>query len=669
MVLPRIIQSLKFPSFVKVSKGGFLLGLFMLAGLSACSFSLTGDVTPPPDYYPAPPTVLPTASGPVYPLVPPDPQQGAPIYAEKCVPCHGVSGRGDGPQAVNLPNPVGSIGSAETARQSIPAEWFAIITQGNTERFMMPFGNSLSDRQRWDVLAYVYTLSAPPEMVTASKAIFDAECAACHGSQGKGDGPKAASLVVQPADLTNQENMALKPEAKLFETITNGKEPDMPAFSSKLTDAQRWMVTSYLRALTFASLPSAYPAPTTAASTAYPVEGTPSAYPAPAETASAVPSIETTGTPQTDTKGSVSGLVTMGSGGPLPARLTVTLVGFDNMVVAYTQKADVQPDGSYQFNDVDMPTGRVFMASVEYSQAAFDSDVVHIQNSRTLDMPITLYDTSTDQSALVVESVHVLFDFSQPGLVQVIELLVITNPSDKMIIAAQPGQPVLEFAIPKEATNLQVDEGEVGQRYIQTTSGVGDTRGIIPGSRQHQVGFAYDLPYIDKLNLSIPIPLPAKVVTFILPTSDVKVQSSQLTPAGQQSAQGMVLNLYTASNVNADSIINLSLSGKPSGSTPANTGSSSYSIWIGAGIFVVALGLAGWLIFRSRRRTSVLPLEEEPDEEVAEDADALLDAIAALDDLHAAGKLPDPAYQERRTELKERLKEVMRQEGDQATRQ
>jgi hypothetical protein len=410
-----------------------------------------------------------------------------------------------------------------------------------------------------------------------------------------------------------------------------------------------------LRALTFASQSQAYPAPTqeTAAQAA---TSTPAAaYPSQAESTAAAPAANTTETTTASTLGSVSGTVTNGSGGELPAGLTVTLQGYDSAQLAVTLSAEVQADGSYLFNDVDMPSGRVFMASVVYKAAEFDSDVVHIQSERTLDMPITLYDSSTDPSALVADSVHVIFDFTQQGTVQVIELLVITNPTDKMIVAEQTGQPVLDFAIPTGATNLQVDEGELGERYLQTASGIGDTGGIIPGSRQHQIGFAYNLPYTEKLELSIAIPLPANLVTFMLPNNAVKLQSSQLAASGQQSAQGMELNLYTADNIQAGSVINLTLSGNPSTAGPTSSSQSNNGILIGAGVLAVAVGVSGFFIYRSRRRTAPAEPPEESGEETAEDADALLDEIVALDDIHNAGKLPDAAYQKRRAELKEKL--------------
>ena len=64
---------------------------FIVVWLSGCNFSLAADVTPPPGYQPQPAIQeqAEATSGPLYPLVPPDPQKGQAIYAEKCAPCHG----------------------------------------------------------------------------------------------------------------------------------------------------------------------------------------------------------------------------------------------------------------------------------------------------------------------------------------------------------------------------------------------------------------------------------------------------------------------------------------------------------------------------------------------------------------------------------------------------
>ena len=132
--------------------------------LAACS--LAADITPPPNYQP--PTNLESqaevSNGPVYPLVSPDIAAGAGIYAEKCAPCHGPTGMGDGFRASEIPD-VPALGKAEVARQSTPADWYSIVTEGNLERLMPPF-TSLSDRERWDVVAYAYTLSMAEETIS-----------------------------------------------------------------------------------------------------------------------------------------------------------------------------------------------------------------------------------------------------------------------------------------------------------------------------------------------------------------------------------------------------------------------------------------------------------------------------------------------------------------------
>ena len=47
--------------------------------------------------------------------------------------------------------------------------------------------------------------------------------------------------------------------------------------------------------------------------------------------------------------------------------------------------------------------------------------------------------------------------------------------------------------------------------------------------------------------------------------------------------------------------------------------------------------------------------DEEDDDDEYDDAESILDAIVAIEDLHRAGKISDEAYQKRRAELKSAL--------------
>jgi len=136
----------------------YLVGAFASAVLlGACSFSLAQDVTPPPN---SELSIEPAVTVvPALPDSPPDAARGEVLYVQKCAPCHGLGGLGDGEQSGNLPVAVPAIGTAEWARERTPIEWFKIVSEGNLDNFMPPFAASLSAQQRWDVLAHVYRLS------------------------------------------------------------------------------------------------------------------------------------------------------------------------------------------------------------------------------------------------------------------------------------------------------------------------------------------------------------------------------------------------------------------------------------------------------------------------------------------------------------------------------
>lgn len=52
------------------------------------------------------------------------------------------------------------------------------------------------------LLIPVIVLGSSLEAQSVGRNLYSANCVPCHGSQGKGDGPNAAQLSTQPADLT-----------------------------------------------------------------------------------------------------------------------------------------------------------------------------------------------------------------------------------------------------------------------------------------------------------------------------------------------------------------------------------------------------------------------------------------------------------------------------------
>ncbi|HEX8967415.1 MAG TPA: hypothetical protein VF937_06020, partial [Chloroflexota bacterium] len=192
-------------------------------------------------------------------------------------------------------------------------------------------------------------------------------------------------------------------------------------------------------------------------------------------------------------------------------------------------------------------------------------------------------------------------------------------------------------------------------------SGFGDTQSILPGSQSHQVLFAYDLPYTDRLDLALTPPLAVQAAVIIAPTGGVAVKSSQLTDGGERTMQGVNVHLYTANSLTAGAPLDITLSGKV-GQTSLFDQSNLFGLIIGFGAFLLAVLVAVmWYLRRRREDRPAAPVLAESAR--AQSTEGLLDAIVALDDMYQAGQIPQEAYDQRRAELKEKLRLAQQRAG------
>lgn len=98
-----------------------------------------------------------------------------------------------------------------------------------------------------------------PAKLRRGRAVFDRQCASCHGWSGQGTGPEAFALVPAPADLAW---LGRKPKSRsqayIYWSIAEGGrrfDSEMPAFKRTLPRSDIWAVTAYVRA----GMPNASP--------------------------------------------------------------------------------------------------------------------------------------------------------------------------------------------------------------------------------------------------------------------------------------------------------------------------------------------------------------------------------------------------------------------------
>ena len=121
----------------------------------------------------------------------------------------------------------------------------------------------LNDQDVWDLVAWAWQSNSSPEEVQAGKQLFTANCAACHGESGAGNGVFADQLAAgsgnsalnqsmgeqtqRPANFTDVLRMLSASPAHLQgKIIRGGMGTGMPSWGAIFTEDQTWALVAYL---------------------------------------------------------------------------------------------------------------------------------------------------------------------------------------------------------------------------------------------------------------------------------------------------------------------------------------------------------------------------------------------------------------------------------------
>ena len=93
-------------------------------------------------------------------------------------------------------------------------------------------------------------LAGPGESVavaSASRSIYDAKCAKCHGKDGRGKTTRGR--LTHARDLTIAQWQSDVTDERLFNSISNGRGKKMPGFKKQLSEAEIDGRVAYVRQL------------------------------------------------------------------------------------------------------------------------------------------------------------------------------------------------------------------------------------------------------------------------------------------------------------------------------------------------------------------------------------------------------------------------------------
>ena len=427
-----------------------------------------------------------------------------------------------------------------------------------------------------------------PDLV-AGAMIYADKCAACHGPEGLGDGELADGLAFAPAPVGDPEFAREANPLEWYRAVTIGNlDRLMPGFRS-LTDQQRWDVVGYALSLG---------------------AGAPQA----GESEVPEPSLQL---------GTVTGRISNGSAGAtLPADLEISLFGYDGDQEVVKETTALGNDGFFTFEGLEVVPGRLFFTTVYHDGMTYRSDVAHVSSSGSaIKLPITIYETSNDPSALRVERLHLILDFSAEDLLSVLELWVLANDSDRVLTTP------LQIALPEGASNLTFENGSIGGRFEITDDGFVDLEPIPPGSGIDHLVFGFNLPISRTTQFDQLMRHPVDAVDVLIPPDGPRVTGLQ--DRGLQEFGGLRMQSFAEGKLAADERLSFRVSA-PITPPPIAT-------IFGAGALVISTLIAARFWVGARRS----PQDED-----------WVAAIARLDDEYEAGELSESEWKRQREKLK-----------------
>ncbi len=217
----------------------------------------------------------------------PDLARGRAVYRDACASCHGPTGGGDGPGAVDLkPKPRDFVNgpfkfrSTPSGARPLLRDVVRTVTAGIRGTWMPAFGKILTAEDLRAVSAYVLAFAPPedaaevevlvapaeelrppadtPELRERGKQLYETMgCGQCHGPLGRGDGPAAARAVNDKGESTAPLDFTLgifkggSSPADVYRTFVTGLDgTPMPSYAESLSEeSDRWALVHYVRSL------------------------------------------------------------------------------------------------------------------------------------------------------------------------------------------------------------------------------------------------------------------------------------------------------------------------------------------------------------------------------------------------------------------------------------
>ena len=251
--------------------------------------------------------------------------------------------------------------------------------------------------------------------------------------------------------------------------------------------------------------------------------------------------------------------------------------------------------GDFTFSVGRPDTSAIYVVSSWYDGIAYFSEPVTVSRPRTSLRPLLVYDTtSTGLGVQVGRRLLTVAKQKPDGARDVLELLELRNPGRSTRIAADTLQPTWTGAIPGEAIQFQVAQGDLSPQAVTQRGDSVAVFGPIPPGDPKQLSYAYVLPG-SLARIAVPIDQPTAEVDLLVEDTAATVTATRLDTLGVQEIESRRFARYRARAVPAGATLTIAFSVAP----PWQAESLMPFVVIGA-----AAALAAGFVVALRKKTS-----------------------------------------------------------------
>ena len=262
-----------------------------------------------------------------------------------------------------------------------------------------------------------------------------------------------------------------------------------------------------------------------------------------------------------------------------------------------------------------------------------------------------MYELTNEADSIKVILAHPIISVKDDGI-DVTWFRRFSNEGDKVYTGPEIEEPshertVLAFDIPEDALTVTPDPGMtfIGNKLVTSQA-------LPPGITEISYSYRLARPDSDSYDLPLFIGYTTDSIRVMVQGAGLDVNSDHLSSGEIMNAMGQEAHTLTGESLASDDIIEINIGGL--------SDSESSDTWIIVIIVVVILVAIGVLSFFIIRGRSAGPADHVDIDTTQQQRERLLQEIASLDDDFEAGRISEDDYQRERSEKKDELLKLMR---------